>query len=174
MNMRDLIPWTRSQDSFPDLFRDDRTSPFLTLHREMNRLLDEAVRGFASLPSSLSGRRSDFVNPAWPKLEVAETDKQMTVSAEIPGMEEKDVELLFDDGNLIVRGEMKSETEDKERQFSERFYGRFERRIPVGMDIEESKIEASFKNGVLKVTLPKTERAQTKAKRITINTPTKH
>jgi HSP20 family protein len=174
MNMRDLIPWTRSQDSLPDLFRDDRTSPFLTLHREMNRLLDEAVRGFASLPSSLSGRRSDFVSPAWPKLEVAETDKQMTVSAEIPGMEEKDVELLFDDGNLIVRGEMKSETEDKERQFSERFYGRFERRIPVGMDIEESKIEASFKNGVLKVTLPKTERAQTKAKRITINTPTKH
>ena len=163
MNMRDLIPWTRSQDSLPDLFRDDRTSPFL-----------EAVRGFASLPSSLSGRRSDFVNPAWPKLEVAETDKQMTVSAEIPGMEEKDVELLFGDGNLIVRGEMKSETEDKERQFSERFYGRFERRIPVGMDIEESKIEASFKNGVLKVTLPKTERAQTKAKRITINTPTKH
>jgi HSP20 family protein len=174
MNMRDLIPWTRSQDSLPDLFRDDRTSPFLTLHREMNRLLDEAVRGFASLPSSLSGRRSDFVNPAWPKREVAETDKQMTVSAEIPGMEEKDVELLFDDGNLIVRGEMKSETEDKERQFSERFYGRFERRIPVGMDIEESKIEASFKNGVLKVTLPKTERAQTKAKRIAINTPTKH
>jgi HSP20 family protein len=174
MNMRDLIPWTRSQDSLPDLFRDDRTSPFLTLHREMNRLLDEAVRGFASLPSSLTGRRSDFVNPAWPKLEVAETDKQITVSAEIPGMEEKDVELLFDDGNLIVRGEMKSETEDKERQFSERFYGRFERRIPVGMDIEESKIEASFKNGVLKVTLPKTERAQTKAKRIAINTPTKH
>jgi HSP20 family protein len=174
MNMRDLIPWTRTQDSLPDLFRDDRTSPFLTLHREMNRLLDEAVRGFASLPSSLTGRRSDFVNPAWPKLEVAETDKQITVSAEIPGMEEKDVELLFDDGNLIVRGEMKSETEDKERQFSERFYGRFERRIPVGMDIEESKIEASFKNGVLKVTLPKTERAQTKAKRIAINTPTKH
>src|SRR3984893_14076699 len=174
MNMRDLIPWTRSQDSLPDLFRDDRTSPFLTLHREMNRLLDEAVRGFASLPSSLSGRRSDFVNPAWPKLEVAETDKQMTVSAEIPGMEEKDVELLFDDGNLIVRGEMKSETEDKERQISERFYGRFERQIPVGMDIDENKVEASFKNGILKIVLPKTERAQSKAKRIAINGPTKH
>jgi len=114
------------------------------------------------------------VNPAWPKLEVTETDKQITVSAEIPGMEEKDVELLMDDGNLIVRGEMKSETEDKERQFSERFYGRFERRIPVGMDIEENKIEASFKNGVLKVILPKTERAQSKAKRIAINAPTKH
>ena len=85
-----------------------------------------------------------------------------------------DVELLLNDGNLILRGEMKSETEDKERQFSERFYGRFERQIPVGMDIDENKIEASFKNGILKVVLPKTERAQTKAKRIAINGPTKH
>ena len=172
MSIRDLIPWTRSQDLVPELFRDERSSPFLTLHREMNRLLEEAFRGFALSP--LAGQRAGFVNPAWPKLEVAESDKQITVSAEIPGMEEKDVELLMDDGNLIVRGEMKSETEDKERQFSERFYGRFERRIPVGMDIEENKIEASFKNGVLKVILPKTERPQSKAKRIAINAPTKH
>ncbi len=89
-------------------------------------------------------------------------------------MEEKDVELLLNDGNIILRGEMKPETEDKERQFSERFYGRFERQIPVGTDIDENKIEASFKNGVLKVVLPMTERAQTKAKRIAINSPTKH
>src|ERR1700730_16821109 len=90
MNMRDLIPWTRSQDLLPEYFRDERSSPFLTLHREMNRLLEEAFRGFAS--TSFAGRRTDFVNSAWPKLEVAETEKQITVSAEIPGMEEKDVE----------------------------------------------------------------------------------
>src|SRR3984893_8986693 len=137
MNMRDLIPWTRGQDPLPEFFRDERSSPFFTLHREMNRLLEEAFRGFAS--TSLAGRRTDFVSPAWPKLEVAETEKQITVSAEIPGMEEKDVELLLNDGNLILRGEMKSETEDKERQFSERFYGRFERQIPVGMDIDENR-----------------------------------
>lgn len=172
MSIRDLIPWTRNQDLVPGLFRDESSSPFLTLHREMNRLLEEAFRGFTVSP--LAGRRADFVNPAWPKLEVAESDKQITISAEIPGMEEKDVELYMDSGNLVVRGEMKSEMEDKERQFSERFYGRFERRIPVGMDIEEEKIEASFKNGVLKVILPKTERAQTRAKRIAINAPTKH
>jgi HSP20 family protein len=172
MNMRDLIPWSGNKDHVPDFFRDDRSSPFFTLHREMNRLLEEAFRGFAS--TSFGGRRTDFVNPAWPKLEVAETEKHITVSAEIPGMEEKDVELLFSDGNLILRGEMKSEMEDKARQFSERFYGRFERQIPVGSDIDESKIEASFKNGLLKVVLPKTERAQTKAKRIAIGSSTKH
>ena len=97
MNMRDLIPWTRSQDVLPEFFRDERSSPFLTLHREMNRLLEEAFRGFAS--TSLAGRRTGFVNPTWPKLEVAETEKQITVSAEIPGMEEKDVEVLLNDGN---------------------------------------------------------------------------
>jgi HSP20 family protein len=171
MNMRDLIPWTRNHDHLSEFFRDERSSPFVTLHREMNRLLEEAFRGFAF--SSLAGHRTDFVNPAWPKLEVAETEKQIAVSAEIPGMEEKDVEVLLNDGSLIIRGEMKSETEDKERQFSERFYGRFERQIPVGLDIDESKVEALFKNGILKVILPKTERAQTKAKRIAIN-PTKH
>ncbi len=172
MSIRDLIPWSRNQEFLPDFFRDERASPFLTLHREMNRLFDEAFRGFAAPP--FAARRAGFVSPSWPKLEVAESDKEITVTAEIPGLEEKDIELLFDDGNLIIRGEAKSETEDKDRQFSERFYGRFERRIPAGMDIDDSKIEASFKNGILKVILPKTERAQTKAKRIEINAPTKH
>jgi HSP20 family protein len=171
MALRDLIPWSRSREFMPDLWRDEGMNPFLTLHREMNRLMDEAFRGFSSLPFTTP--RTDFVSTMWPKVEVAETDKQITVSAEIPGMEEKDVEVLLKDGYLVVRGEAKSETEDKERQWSERFYGRFERQIPVGMDIDEDKVEASFKNGVLTVICPKTERAQT-AKRIAINAPTKH
>src|SRR3984893_9201711 len=100
MNMRDLIPWTRSQDLLPEVFRDERSSPFLTLHREMNRLLEEAFRGFA--PTSLAGRRTDFVTCRAHKLEVAETEKQITVSAEIPGIEEKDVEVLLNDVNLII------------------------------------------------------------------------
>src|ERR1700756_5757429 len=111
MNIRDLIPWTRGQDLLPDLWRDERTSPFFTLQREMNRLLEEAFRGFTS---PLAGRWMGVVNTAWPKLEVSETENQFKVSAEIPGMEEKDVELLLSDGNLVLRGEMKSEMEDKE------------------------------------------------------------
>ncbi|TIM19556.1 MAG: Hsp20/alpha crystallin family protein, partial [Mesorhizobium sp.] len=72
-------------------------------------------------------------------------------------------------GALKLKGEKRSETEDKDRQFSERFYGRFERLIPLGYEVEEDKVNAAFKNGVLTVTLPKTERAQAKAKRIAIN-----
>ena len=110
----------------------------------------------------------------WPRIEVNETDQAFVVAAEIPGLDEKDVELLIDDGRLIIRGEKKAEVEDKDRQFSERFYGRFERQIPLGVDIDEDKVEATFKNGVLKVTLPKSAPAQAKMKRIEINAPTKH
>lgn len=171
MAVRDLIPWTRSRDVIPDFWREERLSPFFTLHREMDRLMDEVLRSFASSPLGLG--RADFVSTAWPKVAVAESENKITVSAEIPGMEEKDVELLLKDGDLIIRGEAKCETEDKERQWSERFYGRFERHVPVGFDIDEDKVEATFKNGVLTVICPKSEKAVA-AKRIAINAPTKH
>jgi HSP20 family protein len=155
--MRDLIPWGRGRSVEP--YRDEG-SPLLSLHREMNRLFDEAFRGFGS--PSLFGA-------GWPQLELAETDKAVTVSAEIPGLDEKDVEVTLADGVLTIRGEKKSEIEDKQRQFSERSYGRFERRIAIGREVDEDKVEASFRNGVLTVTLPKTERAQSRARRIAIN-----
>jgi HSP20 family protein len=170
MAMRDLIPWARSRDFMPDFWRDEG-SPFYTLQREMTRLMDDMFRSFASAPLV---PRGDFWRTSWPKVEVSESDKHITVTAEIPGIEEKDVELFLRDGNLVIKGEMKRETEEKERQWSERFYGRFERHILVGFDIDEDKVEATFKNGVLTVTLPKSERAQEKAKRIVINAPTKH
>jgi HSP20 family protein len=171
MAMRDLIPWTRSRDIMTDFWRDERTNPFFTLHREMNRFMDEVLRTFASSPVT---PRMDYLSTAWPRVEVSESERQITISAEMPGIDEKDVELLLRDGNLIIRGELRCETEEKERQWSERFYGRFERQIPVGFDIDEEKIEAAFKNGILTITCPKSERAQEKAKRIAINAPTKH
>jgi HSP20 family protein len=73
------------------------------------------------------------------------------------------------DGILTIRGEKKSEIEDKERAFSERTYGRFERRIPLAWEVEEDKIDASFKNGVLTVTLPKSAESRPEVKRIAIN-----
>ena len=90
------------------------------------------------------------------------------MTAEIPGLEEKDVEVLIDDGVLTLKGEKRSETEDEEKQFSERFYGRFERRIPLGVEVEEDKIDARFKSGVLSIVLPKSAKAQSQVKRIAI------
>ena len=168
MSVRDLIPWGRNSENRPaSVYRDGEGHPFLSLHREMNRLFDDAFRGVESrLPAF--GQLSGY-GATWPNVEISETDGQVKVTAEIAGLDEKDIEVLLDDGVLTLRGEKRSETEDKNRQFSERFYGRFERRIPLGYELEEDKVAAAFKNGVLTVTLPKSPNAQSKVKRIAIN-----
>ena len=166
MSVRDLIPWGREESHVPSLFRGNERDPFLSLHREVNRLFDDVFRRFdASLP--VTGRASPF-GSNWPSVEISDNDKEIRVTAEVPGLDEKDIEILLDDGVLTLRGERRSETEDKDRQFSERYYGRFERRIPLGCEIEEGKVDARFKNGVLSVSLPKTAKAQSQAKRIEI------
>ena len=168
MSVRDLIPWGRSNggSQVPSLFRDSDRDPFLSLHREVNRLFDDAFRGFGNGLSSFGGAPG-FAG-GWPSVEISDDDKQLKVTAEVPGLEEKDIEVLLDDGVLTLKGEKRSETEDKDKQFSERFYGRFERQIPLGYDIEQDQVDARFKNGVLTVTLPKNAKAQSQVKRIAI------
>ncbi|WP_235610725.1 Hsp20/alpha crystallin family protein [Bordetella sp. H567] len=135
----------------------------MSLHREVNRLFDDLFRNFdIGLPTARAFSR-------WPNIEVAEEGQTVRVTAELPGMEEKDVEILLEEGTLTLRGEKRAESRDNARQFSERFYGRFERVIPIGHDIDEGQVKASFENGVLTVTLPKTESAQSRVKRIPVN-----
>src|SRR5579883_812066 len=164
MAMRDLIPWNRGRDVS---VRRGEDNPFLTLHREMNRLFDDVFRGFDLAPFA-SDRSFDRLMSNWPSVEVSETDKEIKVSAELPGLDEKDVKVELANGVLAISGEKKTETEDKDRLFSERYYGRFERRIPIE-DIDEDKVSAAFKNGVLTVTMQKAPQAQAKVKRIAIN-----
>jgi HSP20 family protein len=166
MNMRDLIPWGRNQQTTPSRYHDEG-DPFMTLHREMNRLFDDVFRGFDMAPLGSLGGTGRMAGR--PHVEVAETDKEVRISAELPGLEDKDVEVLMGDGVLTIRGEKKSEIEDKERAFSERYYGRFERRIPLVWDVEEDKLDAAFKNGVLTVTMPKSADSKPNVKRIAIN-----
>ena len=93
----------------------------------------------------------------------------MTVTAELPGMEEKEVELLLEDGVLTLKGEKRAETTDTGRGYSERSYGRFERSIALPVPVEEDKAEATFRNGVLTVTLPRAAEAPERRRRIAIN-----
>src|SRR3982750_2142901 len=104
MALRDLITWGRDQPSVPSR-RAEEVSPFLTLHREMNRLFDDVFNTFGA--PSLIGRM-----PAWPSVEVvaSDKDKDVRISAELPGLDEKDVEVLVDDNALTIRGEKKAET----------------------------------------------------------------
>jgi HSP20 family protein len=163
MAMRDLIPWNKNQQ----LARPgEGYDPFLTFHREMNRLFDDVFRGFGSF-----GRLATPVMEGqfgWPRIELDETDKAVTVSAELPGMSEKDLQVEIANGVLSIRGEKKSETDNGGR-YSERYYGSFERRIPLD-GVQDDKAEANFRNGVLTVSLPKTEQASQSVKRIAINT----
>ena len=165
MSVRDLIPWGRSNNQAPAAYRDDGRHPFLSLHREMNRVFDEFFRDFDMRLPRMGG--TGF-NGGWPQIDVSETDKEIAITAEMPGVEEKDVELLLEDGMLCIKGEKRAENEDKERQFSERYYGRFERRIPLDAEVQADKAEARFKNGVLTMTLPKNPDARPRSRRIPI------
>jgi HSP20 family protein len=144
--------------SFPSLFRVHRRElpavrvahPAVPLVDEMNRLFDDFFRDFPASASS----------PAFvPSLEVEETADAVRVSAELPGLEDKDFELSVEDGVFTLRGEKRSEKSEKDEKAgwarSERSYGRFERRIALPAEVEVEKAGATFKNGVLDVTLPK-------------------
>jgi HSP20 family protein len=165
MAIRDLISWNRGRDL--TVHRGDELHPLLTLHREMNRVFDDAFRGFDLAPFGAADPLFDRAS-AWPNIEISETDKLVTVTAELPGLDEKDVGIELANGMLAIKGEKKTEMQDQDRRFSERYYGRFERRIPVD-GIDEDKASASFENGVLTVTLPKSANAAEHVKRIAIN-----
>jgi HSP20 family protein len=164
MNVRDLVPWTRNgaRDQNPPAAQAVAT-PFFTLHREVNRLFDDLFRGFEA-PALWSGG-------AWPQFEVEDAPSEYRVAAELPGLEDKDVEILIHDDVLILRGEKPVRTEDRNCAFSERAYGRFERRIALD-GASEANVRAEFRNGVLTVIVPKSVQAQQRVKRIPINPAT--
>ena len=165
MNVHQLFPWNRERQG-DVMQRGDIASPFVTLHREVNRMFDEAFRVSDLAPFDYSAGAGRTL--AWPNIEVSETDKEINVTADLPGLEEKDVAVELVNGGLVIQGEKKINAEEKNRVFSERFYGRFERRIPAE-DIDKDKVEATFSNGVLTVTMPKTKQARQQVKRIAIN-----
>ena len=163
MGINDLIPWNNGGREV-GIHRGTDVNPFFTLHREMNRMFDDVFRGFDLAPFGSSRGLSGL---GWPQIDIDETDKEVRITAELPGLDEKDVSLEIANGVLSISGEKKSESEDKARRFNERYYGRFERRIPLE-DVDEDKVSAAFKNGVLTITVPKSAEAKN-VRRIAIN-----
>ena len=163
MGFRDLIPWSKNQQLAQAA---EGSDSFFMLHREVNRLFDDVFRGFA--PDGLPGRPLMEGRFGWPKVELSETSQALKVSAELPGMTEKDVDVQIANGVLTVRGEKKAERTDEGKYFTERLYGSFERHIPLE-GVREDEAEASFRDGVLTITVPKSEEGKTGVKRIAIN-----
>lgn len=144
--------------------------PFQTFREEINSLFDRALSrpfGFFDLPSlpSLGGAL------VMPKIDIHEGEKDVTLTAELPGVDEKDVELLVRDGVLTLRGEKRYEKKEGEgdARVVERHYGSFERRFTLPSDVDEEKISATFDKGVLKIVLPRAPGAHPNARRISIS-----
>ena len=166
MNVRDLIPWSRNEERLPVARRDERSDPVSTLRSDIDRLFDQAFGSFG-LPSFAS-------TPSWPNIEVRRKDGELLVTAEVPGMSEDDIELSLDDGMLVIRGERRSEDGDEASGYSERFYGQFERRMSLPQGIQEDKVSAEFRDGVLRIHLPHDEQMSLSGRRIPINQETRH
>jgi HSP20 family protein len=143
-------------------------SPFETLRAEIDRLFDDFTPG-AWRP--FSGR--SLVTPGWtlmPAVDLVEKDEKFEITAEIPGIDEKNLEVKVSNGMLTIRGEKQDEKEEKQKEYhvSERRYGSFQRSFPLPAGIDRDRIEAGFSKGILTVTLPKTADAQQSERKVDI------
>ena len=145
------------------------SDPFMSLHREMNRLFDDVSRGAMGQMPSGQGQGSEGAGMLMPHMDVSETDKELKVCAELPGVSEKDVDVRLEDDVLVIRAEKKFERKDEKENyhFMERSYGTFQRALRLPGPVEPEQVQANFENGVLTVTVPKTEQ-QERSRRIQI------
>jgi HSP20 family protein len=139
----------------------------LGLYHELDRIFDALWGGF-SLPASCVCAP----NAVTPRVDFSETDDEIRVAAELPGLDEKDIEVALDEGVLTIQGERKGEQEDadEERGYRrlETYRGRFHRAIRLGSEVDEEAVKAVYKAGVLTVTLPKRAPAEPSARTIPI------
>ena len=158
---KSLLPWTWG--GLKPARGEGYADPFTALHREMDRLFDDFTRGFGVPALAGEGLLT-------PRIDVAETDKDVELTAELPGMEEKDVEVTLVGDLLTVRGEKKREKEEKGKDYQlvERSYGSFVRHLRLPFDAQSDKVSATFKNGVLTVKVGKPKEVQAKTVKIPI------
>jgi len=142
--------------------------PFSAMRAEMDRVFDSFLgRSFGRFPALGRADHSDVVTPS---IDVRETETEFVVEAELPGMDEKDVSVTLNNGVLTLKGEKKSEREEKQDDYHlmERSYGSFQRSFQVADAVDADKVKASFDKGVLKVSMPKRPEAVKAEKRIPI------
>jgi len=156
MSIRDLVPWLRGEERTMLWPR----GPFVAFERELERpfglgrMMERELAGVLYTPP----------------VDVKETEQEVQVIAELPGLEKGDIEIWVESNHLMFSGEKKSEREKESGSYysRERFYGSFTRMIPLPCEVNFDKVEATFKNGILTVTMPKTEEAKRHHKKIEI------
>lgn len=165
MALKELIPWKKPSSELA-VRQDAMLNPFEQFRREMDQMFNGFLSDWPVRSSLLDRRLGQFM----PQIDVDETEKEVRVTAELPGMDEKEVEVTLTQGVLTIKGEKREEHEENKRDFhhSELRYGMFQRAIQLPADIDADKAKASFKKGVLRITLPKTAEAQSNRRRIPV------
>jgi HSP20 family protein len=166
MQIKDLLPWARKEGSGE--FKGAEDNPIAALQREMNR----AFENFWSRGERPLGGLAAVFGEGAPRSDVVETEAGIEVTVELPGLEEKDIEVSLSDEALTIKGEKKVEREDEKKGYyiSERSYGAVYRSIPLPTGVDSDKAEASFKNGVLRVSIPQRPEARAKVRKIEVKT----
>jgi HSP20 family protein len=163
MQMKDLIAWGNNKGS--EIAKRDDDSPVFSLQRDVNRIFEDFWKRFDQPFGAIGGWDS-----SGPQTDVAETDSALEVSVELPGLDRNEVDVSLTDSALTIKGEKKREREESKKGYhlSERSYGSFYRAIPLPSGVDTDKASAEFKNGVLTVTLPKTQEALSNVKKIEV------
>lgn len=161
--MKSMIP-TKEETKKP-LARREMLTPFAALQQEVNKLFDDIRGGWGGHPSVFE-QLGDF----HAKVDVKDTENEIVVSAELPGVDMKDIAITLNRDSLVLKGEKKVEKEEKEKGYyrMERSYGSFYRALPLPCEVESEGIDAVFKDGVLTVTLPKSKETIKSQKQITV------
>ena len=165
MSIKDLVPRIGRK---PLPARREDADPFRDFQRQMNHLFDDF---FGDFPPFERGREPEWAPAAFtPRVDVSETDAEVKVSAELPGMDEKDISVELQDDVLTLRGEKKSEQEEKGKNWfrREQSWGSFQRSIELPAGVDAAKATAKFKKGVLVFTAPKRPEEQAKRKTVPI------
>lgn len=165
LDLKSLVPWGQKNNSLPA--RSAKLyDPFNTLRSEFDRVFDDFFRN----GTALAGFDKLNNEAVMPQIDVSETDKEMVITAEIPGVDEKDIEVTLSGDVLTIRGEKKFEHEDNNdnRKYVERHFGSFTRSMRLPFEAGEEDVAADIKNGVLTVTIPKPKNYQREARRIEI------
>lgn len=165
MSVTQLIPWNRNRNAL--VRTTGNRDPFFALQREVNRLFDDLWSGLDFPTTQASG----MLESTWPHIDLLEKEKEFVLNVEVPGVEEKDIDIRFADQCVILRAQRNQERDENESdyRYSERTYGRFERRIPLSVEIDAEQAKAVLRNGILTVTLPKAAQVEASGHRIPIS-----
>ena len=156
---------TKSQT--PSLWDPDRYEPFKSLHQEIDRVFDSFTE---SMPWAAKKNGGNGFGRMAPQVNLSESEKAVEVTVELPGVDEKDIDVTVTDDILTIKGEKKAEKEEKDKDYHmiERSYGAFQRSLSLPCEVKADKVDAKLTNGVLEITLPKSPQAKAKSHKVKI------